>query len=156
MTVALSVVLVLLLALLFEGGRRALVILQGILGALALIEAALQRDNGELEHVFSARLKLLEQDVQDLPRTWDAIKREAASAETRARYHTRRALQELEDHGFTSAGVEGVAQELGLRDVQGGGDEGVQPLHEGLESRPAPAPVPEEDYLTLGNRRKYA
>lgn len=96
------------------------------------------------------RLEVLERQVKDLPEAWDTAKRKAENAESRARYHARRALTELEEHGFSTAGMETVRGELFESNGEGGGDEGVPALPESVESQPAP-----DDWLQITRRKKY-
>ena len=117
---------------------------------LSLIHEALLDPNRDLRETFSERLKLLESDIEGLPRKWEAIKRESAAAETRARYHARRALDELEERGLTSPGLEAVASELFEVDGDRGELQRVQPVSESVESRPET-----HDYIELARMRKY-
>lgn len=150
MTVALSVGSVVFVALFGWASGTAVRHLRHVFEALRGIETLLREREAALETVFSERLKLVEQDVEGLPRKWEAIKREAAAAETRARYHANRAITELEEHGLTSPGLEGLARDLQLNDGRPGPEEGVPAMPEGVESGPEA-----DDWRSQTLRRKY-
>lgn len=88
------------------------------------------------ERVFRDRFNDLEDIVERLPKKWEDIKREAAAAESRARYHVGRAREELEERGLTHPGLEDMADQLQLIDGGGGPGEGVQPMRSEVESVP--------------------
>lgn len=150
MTLVLAVLSTGLLGILTGAQLRRVSIEEGWLRELSQIRGLVEGWDPSNHEPLIERLNLLESDVERLPRTWDQIKREAASAETRARYHARRALDELEERGLTSPGLEGVASELFADNGEAGRAEGLQPVPETLEGPPV-----EPDYLTLANRRKY-
>lgn len=121
-----------------------------VLDALVGIRTALEGQADPLFDALKVRLDDLERSTEDLPRKWEAIKREASAAEARARYHARRALDELEEHGLTSPGLESVAGELFGNDDQEGRGELVPAVPESVA-----ADEETPDYLALANRRKY-
>ena len=150
MTVALSAGAVLILATIAWCAVRAVRALGYIGAVLTGIKSTIGEGDEVLQSVFGERLKLLEQDVEGLPRKWEAIKREAAAAETRARYHATRAINELEEHGLTSPGLEGVARDLQLDHAPAGNGEGVPAVHEGVEIG-----TTDDDWRAQTLRRKY-
>lgn len=116
----------------------------------ARILALLEHDDGHELGAIRDRLEKVERDVEKLPAAWDAAKREARAAEGRARYHAGRALQELEEHGLSTPGMDQVAGELFETDGEAGGAEPVPAVPEGQ----APGPDP-DDWLAITRAKKY-
>ena len=85
------------------------------------------------EKGFSLRLLEVEDGLERLPKKWDDIKRAAEACESRARSHTKRALKELEEHGYSDPGVSQMAGELQLLNGEPSEPSGVQPLRDGVE-----------------------
>ncbi len=103
------------------------------------------------EQGFSLRLMEVEDGLERLPKKWEEIKREAQAAESRARSHTKRALKELEEHGYSDPGVTQMAGELQLLDGGGSEASGVQPVPEGMA-----VDEPEvQDWRAVSRMRKF-
>lgn len=117
---------------------------------LLAISAHLQAVNESVPSAFGDRLDEVERGLEALPRKWDDAKRKSENAESRARYHASRAIEQLEEHGFTTPGLETVAGELFPVDAEGSGAEPVLALPSGVAEEPEP-----EDFLTLARQRKY-
>lgn len=98
------------------------------------------------------RLIQLEELTDMLPRKWEEMVAASKRSEERARYHTRGALKELEERGFTSPGLESVAGELQLLDDPGGGEEELPPVRAPLE---AGVEAGEEDWERETHRMKF-
>lgn len=127
--------------------------------SLRLICESLERVERGPGETFNRRLGELEELVDMLPRKWKDIERAALAAEGRARAHIKRVTKELNDRGFEDPGLEGAARELRLLDDDGGPDEGVRPLSEGVGDSAQPdavaAPSPDQNWLELALAAKF-
>jgi len=119
-------------------------------GHLTAIEMHLRPVDLPSVEDLRVRLDAAERAIDDLPRTWEKERRDAQSAESRARHHAQRALDELEARGLTSPGLEAVADELFANDVEPSDGEAVQPLPEVVAVVPEP-----DDWLQQTMRKRY-
>lgn len=103
------------------------------------------------EASIGRRIRELEDAVDMLPTKWDQIRRQAEAAESRARYHVRKALDGAD--GGDVAGLAQLAGEFGLLssgDDEGSGEEGVPAMHPRMESEPQ-----SDDWRARANAKKY-
>ncbi len=117
---------------------------------MAALEVALQALSSVDHTPLYDRIALLEADVEGLPRKWEDVRRLAAAAETRARYHATRALDQLEEAGLTSPGLEGIAQDLFGVDGGGGPERELLPVSENVAVPPTTL-----DWYAETQRMKY-
>lgn len=96
------------------------------------------------------RIALLEADVEGLPRKWEDVRRLANAAETRARYHATRALDQLEEAGLTSPGLEGISADLFGVDGDRGEERELLPVSNTVALPPTPL-----DWYAETQRMKY-
>ncbi len=159
MVSVLAVIGAVLLLALVVGGRAAFRRFGDLPGTLEGIAGSLSKLAAGPEDTFSIRLRDIEDAVERLPKKWEDIKREAAAAETRARSHIRRAQKELEERGFSDAGVEQLGFELGLVDGGGGNPDGLHPLPNQVEEAAGKTPdntTPDEGgWQEVARRRKF-
>ena len=127
------------------------------LGQLARISDSLSLIAKGPEESFSHRLLDLEDAVDRLPKKWEEMVRASAAAEARARSHVKRAQKELEERGFTDAGLDQLGQELLSVDEDGSPVEGVQPLRESVDIGPESpdADKANEDWREMARMRKF-
>ena len=126
-------------------------------GALASISGSLDRITEGPEASFSHRMLDLEDAVDRLPKKWEDMLRAASAAEARARQHIRRAQKELEERGFSDAGVDQLGHELHVVDEEGGPGDGVQPLLASVDDSPE-GPTSDQanaDWRDLARLRKF-
>jgi len=109
------------------------------------------------EQSFSHRLLDLEDAVDRLPKKWEEMLRAASAAEARARQHIRRAQKELEERGFSDAGVDQLGHELRVVDEDGGPGDGVQPLLDGVDASSESPTLDQanENWRELARMRKF-
>lgn len=112
------------------------------------------------DRTWITRVTDLEDAVDRLPSKWDEMVALARRAEERNRGIVRGALEELEEAGYEHAGVEAAAQELRLRDGDGGSSGGVSPVRREVDSvsqgAPEAAPDPERDWEAMTFAHKYS
>lgn len=145
-------------ALLLGGSALAAVVLFRVhLGSLDAIRELLARIAEGGETPMRVRVSDLEDAVERLPRRWEDIKREAARVDARARSVVARARQEFAESGLADERLETVADELGLRDGEGGGGGGVHAVRDQMaEVARATAPEPPAgDWVERTRRLKW-
>lgn len=105
---------------------------------------------------LEARVREIEDQVDRLPSKWEAMVKEAARAEGRARALVRRTQKELEDRGLVSQGVEAEADQLRLIDGEGGDDSDLQPVRRSVAySEQTPHAPAVDDWKARTLARKY-
>jgi len=114
------------------------------------IRSTLQPVDQPLLDDLRLRLESAERAIDDLPRSWEKERRDALSAESRARHHATRALDELDARGLSSPGLDVVAYELFGKDARPSEPESVQPVHDDVEE-----PAIAEGWEAMTRRKKY-
>jgi len=149
--IVLASVLIALLAVAIVNAERGAIRRSGILErSLQGIQTALTPQDQPSVEDLRVRLESAERAIDDLPRSWEKERRDAQSAEARARHHAGRAIAELEARGLTSPGLEVVADELFEKDDGAGDGEPVPAVHEGVALE-----IADDDWLAQTQRKRY-
>lgn len=130
----------------------------GVLGFFAVKRWAFPVAKAALETYWSARWKEIdgrltdiEEELDRLPRVWEEFARDAKRSQERARWHVRRVKKELENLGLADGEIDTLSGDLRPYNADGGGEEGVLPLHDAV----AKTPTVEENPINQALRRKF-